>query len=102
MKIFTGYLIPEYVSEDEWPDIGELFMSLDLQNRLGSQTWLVAIEGDGTLQEDTVQIGLFWSVGIATDFILMLENNPEVLARHLKSVKNYYKNNQSYGKWNPQ
>ena len=72
MKIFTGYLIPEYVSEDEWPDIGELFLSLDLQNRLGPQTWIVAIQGDGTSQKDSVQLGLFWSVRIATEFIIML------------------------------
>ena len=91
MKIFTGYLITEYVPEDEWPDVGELYMALDQQNRLGPQTWLVAVQGEGTMQEDSVRIGLFWRAGIATDFIVMLDRNPDIVERHLEKVGNYYK-----------
>jgi len=87
MKIITGYLLPDYVKEDEWPDKGELYVSLDIQNRLGPQTWLVAIAGDGLSQEDAIELGLFWRVGIAVDFLLTLEHNPEVLKRCLKHAK---------------
>ena len=57
MKIYDGYLIEEYVNEFNWPEIGEVYIALDLQNRLGPQTWLVAIMGDGTSQGDTTQLG---------------------------------------------
>lgn len=82
MKVYTGYLIKEYVQEDDWPEIGEVYVSLDIQNSLGPQTWLVAIMGDGTCQGDTTRLGLFWRAGCAVDFALFLERNPDVLKRY--------------------
>lgn len=60
MKTYDGYLRNEYVDEQNWPEIGEIYIALDPQNRLGPQTWVVAIMGDGTSQGDTTQLGLFW------------------------------------------
>jgi len=91
MKTYTGYLLTDYVPENDWPEAGEIYVALDLQNRLGPQTWLVAVMGDGTCQGDTVQLGLFWEVGIAVYFALMLNRNPDVLKRHLEGVEEYYK-----------
>jgi hypothetical protein len=68
MKIFNGYLTETYVKEHDWPAMGEIFVGLDQQNRLGPQTWLVAIQGDGTLQGDTQLLGLFWKQNLAIRF----------------------------------
>lgn len=91
MKIFNGYLIPEYVKEDDWPDIGEIFVSLDQQNRLGSETWLVAIQGDGTAQEDNLLLGLFWWEQVAVKFAEIIKDDDSFLQAHLKRVDEYYK-----------
>ena len=90
MKTFNGYLIPEYVQEDDWPDIGEIFVALDQQNRLGPETWLVAVQGDGTAQGDTVQLGLFWWKQVAIKFVETIENDDTFLQSHLKRVDQYY------------
>jgi len=85
VKIYDGYLIEEYVKEQDWPDIGEVYMALDLQNRLGPQTWLVAIMGDGTSQGDTVQLGLFWKYEYGLHFGRLYE---EVISHDIKIAAN--------------
>ena len=74
MKLYDGYLISEYVKEGDYPEIGEVFVCLDIQNRLGPQTWLVAVMGDGTCQADTTQLGLFWKQGLAINMALLYES----------------------------
>ena len=92
MKIYTGYLM--YEKEGDYPEVGEIYLALDPQNRLGPQTWLVSVMGDGTSEGDTVQLGLFWRAGIATEFLLLLNRRPGILAAHLKRVDEYYKSYQ--------
>jgi len=77
MKIYDGYLITEYVKPEDWPEPAEIFISLDIQNRLGPQTWLVAIMGNGTCQDDTVQKALFWEFGDAFLFADRMEKGIE-------------------------
>lgn len=48
---------------------GDLCVGLDPQCRLGDRTWLVFIESDGTLERDTVQLGLFWDREVAEFFM---------------------------------
>ena len=60
MKIYDDFLIPDYVKEENWPKIGEIFVALDPQLRCGTGTFVVATQGDGTCIGDTVQLGLFW------------------------------------------
>ena len=73
MKVYDGYLIEEYVKEEDWPDINEVYVALDIQNTLGGQTWLVAVMGDGTSQGDSVRLGLFWKHEYALHFASLYE-----------------------------
>jgi len=62
MKVFDGFA-PQ---DDLEP--GDVAVALDPQERLGERTWLVFIQGDGTLEGDTVQLGLFWERSHAVMF----------------------------------
>ena len=48
------------IQEQDWPEPGMVYVCLDPQKRLGEKTWSVSIMGNGTLEGDTVQQGLFW------------------------------------------
>lgn len=85
MRTYDGYLIEEYVNEFDWPEIGEIYIALDLQNRLGPQTWLVAIMGDGTSQGDAIQLGLFWKYEYALHFARLYE---EVISHDIRIAAN--------------
>ena len=73
MKFYDGHLIEEYVDEADWPEIGEVFICLDPQHRLGTDTWVVALQGDGTLIGDSTQLGLFWKKEYALHFARLYE-----------------------------
>lgn len=63
------------IPKRELPQIGQLYICLDSQKRLGPETWSVSIMGDGTLQGDTVQLGLFWRIENARLFALAYYNH---------------------------
>ena len=88
MKIYTGYMM--YEKEEDWPDVGEIFVCLDVQNRLGPQTWLIGVQGDGTSQGDTVQICLFWEVYTAVKVAQFLNDDKDLLIKHIKRVNSKY------------
>jgi len=56
------------IDEKNWPDRDEIFICYDPQKRLGNWTWIVSIMGDGTLENDIIQLGLFWQKGNAILF----------------------------------
>jgi hypothetical protein len=39
---------------------GSIVIAPDPQERLGEETWCVYRQGDGTFENDNVQLGLFW------------------------------------------
>jgi len=80
MKFYDGYLTTEYVDQWDWPSPGEVYIALDLQNRLGPSTWLVGLMGNGTHQGDTVQLGLFWQKKYATHFAYLYKETINPLA----------------------
>jgi len=80
---YVNYLDSEEdVKERDWPETGEIYIALDPQNRLGVQTWLVARMGDGTLQGDTIQLGLFWKIENARIFAKAYYN------KHIEPAQN--------------
>ena len=48
------------IEEKDWPDIDEIYICLDPQKTLGLGTFSVSRMGNGTLEGDTVELGLFW------------------------------------------
>lgn len=51
------------IPQQDWPPAGAVYVyvSKDCQHRLGPwPAWVVATMGDGTLEGDTVQHGIFW------------------------------------------
>ena len=50
------------IDPQDWPEVGEIYICLDPQKRLGEETWIVSIMGDGTSEGDTVELGLFWKI----------------------------------------
>lgn len=48
------------IARKDWPMVGEAYVCLDPQKTLGEETWSVSILGDGSLNGDTLQLGLFW------------------------------------------
>ena len=50
------------IAREHWPEAGQIFICQDEGDTLGPSTWSVAIQGDGTLEGDTVNLGLFWEL----------------------------------------
>jgi len=73
MKVYTDCLVHEYVKAEDFPKAGELFVAIDPQLRCGKETFVVGIMGDGTLEGDTTQYGLFWKREMAVLFAEALE-----------------------------
>ena len=48
------------IPTQDWPPAGAVFVCRDPQRRTAPECWNVAIMGNGTLEGDTVQLGLFW------------------------------------------
>ena len=48
------------IPTQDWPPAGAVYVCEDCQHRCGSESWVVSIMGDGTLEGDTVQLGIFW------------------------------------------
>ena len=49
------------VPHQDWPPAGAVYVCRDCQRRLGPwPAWVVATMGDGTLDGDTLQHGIFW------------------------------------------
>lgn len=62
------------IEKKDWPKPGEVYICKDTQKRLGSETWIVSIMGDGTFEGDTVQQGIFWRMVNAEIFAQALIN----------------------------
>ena len=76
MKIYgTAY---QNIPNKELPAVGEIYVCLDPQHRLGKRTWVVAEMGDGTLKGDTIQLGLFWEKGDALGFAKLKEDGDQI------------------------
>jgi len=67
MRIFDG------VAKQKDLRAGDVVVALDPQERLGRSTWTVFVQGDGTLEGDTVQRGLFWNKEDAMMFAAAIE-----------------------------
>jgi len=62
------------ISKENKPKTGMIFIHLDEQNRLGEKTWSVSIMGDCTMENDSIQQGLFWDLENAVLFTESLQN----------------------------
>jgi len=80
-NIHIDEILWQDIPQDLWPPAGAIHVCLDPQKRLGPETWSVSIMGDGTLEGDTVQMGLFWSKANALLFAKAL-NNTEAYNDH--------------------
>lgn len=56
------------ISEEDLPKKDSICVYKDPRRRLGPATWIVSKMGDGTLENDTVQLGLFWRLSAARVF----------------------------------
>lgn len=55
----------QQIDQKDWPEVGQIYVTQDSHKRLGDITWVVARMGDGTLEGDTIQLGLFWELPLA-------------------------------------
>lgn len=71
MKIYDKYW--DQIDRLEWPAVGEIFVCKSSHPKLYPESWLVAVQGDGTLAGDTILRGIFWAQADAIDFARMLD-----------------------------
>ena len=84
MKVF------DRVVKDGEVEKGEVVVAHDPQKRLGDPTWLVFVQGDGTLEGDTVEKGLFWDKELALRMGVLVKFGNKVLLGRKMSPKEYF------------
>lgn len=75
LKVYDKFW--DEISKEDWPEAGELFVCRTRYPRLFPESWLVAVQGDGTCEGDTVHRGLFWTKEDALFFAGALEDGQE-------------------------
>jgi len=66
MKIY--HKLWNEIEQKDWPYAREVYVCMDPQKRLGEITWSASRMGDGTSENDTTPLGLFWDVNMAILF----------------------------------
>lgn len=75
LKVYDKFW--DEISKEDWPKAGELFVCRTRHPPLFPESWLVAVQGDGTCEGDTVNRGLFWTKEDALFFAGALEEAQE-------------------------